>query len=103
MQFSRRPPGHPRFHHSLVRGPWPYHACIGSLSLDIGDAREKLRIRQYTVVSRAVEDGVAMGWRHATKHQDLDETLQDTLHDLVVDHIPRDVMLALEEVIDFDV
>jgi hypothetical protein len=58
-----------------------------------------MRIRQaraYDVVSQAIDDGVATGWRRAHKH------LDDPSEDTILEQIAQEVRSALCEVIDFE-
>lgn len=57
---------------------------------------QKVKVRLYELVERAVEEGVAMGWRRAHKHGNSPDCV-------LTDDIEREVMLALCEVIDFEV
>jgi hypothetical protein len=58
---------------------------------------DKIRppLRLHAIISGAVEEGVAMGVRRAFKHTDrpTEEALRE--------HVEREVMNALDEVIDF--
>lgn len=56
----------------------------------------KLKANTYTVVVRAVEEGVYLGYRRAFKH--LDSPTEET----IIENIEREVMNALCEVIHFD-
>ena len=53
-------------------------------------------VKLYNIVEEKIEVGVRAGYRHAHKHNDTpdDET--------IIEHITRDVMNELCEVIDFD-
>ena len=54
-----------------------------------------MRIKAYTVVERAVEEGVAMGYNRAHKHT-------NAPGDAIKEHVQREVMTALCEIMDFD-
>jgi hypothetical protein len=58
--------------------------------------RGGLNVRAYPVLSRAIEEGVAYGWRHAHKHTDApdDEAIRD--------HIVTAVLNEICEYFDFD-
>ena len=57
------------------------------------NARGDVAVNVYTVIERAVDEGVAYGWRRAHKHaEDPDESL-------AVDTIVTAVMDALSEVL----
>lgn len=58
--------------------------------------RTAVRIRAYDVIWRAVEEGVAYGYKRAHKHTDApgEESIRE--------HIERAVMASLEEVLAFD-
>lgn len=57
--------------------------------------KKQVKLRLYKVISRAVEEGVAYGVNRAFKYSDAPsrESLQE--------HIEREVMNTLDEVIDF--
>ena len=55
-----------------------------------------LFMKVYSIIDRAVEEGVAYGIRRAHKHHD------NPSHNVLQQEIERGVMDALNEVIDFD-
>jgi hypothetical protein len=55
----------------------------------------RLQFRAYEIVSRAVEEGVKFGLMHAYKHTD------SPSRDGLAECVEREVMLSLDEVIDF--
>ena len=55
-----------------------------------------VRVRAYSVVARAVEEGVAAGWSRAHKHTDSPEP------ETIRQEIDTAVMNALCDVLDFD-
>ena len=57
--------------------------------------KNNMRIKAYTVVERAVEEGVAMGYNRAHKHT-------NAPGDAIKEHVQREVMTALCEIMDFD-
>ena len=57
--------------------------------------KRPLRLRTYTVVSRAVEEGVAYGIQRAYKHTDAPE------RESLQEHLEHEVVNALCEIIDF--
>lgn len=57
--------------------------------------KQTLEIKLYDLISRAVSEGVAMGWRRAHKH----DPKPDELY--IIDTIETEVMNALCEVIEF--
>jgi len=61
--------------------------------------KARLRVRTYDVVRRAVEEGVMFGLNRALKHADA--VTRDT-KPAAQEHIEREVMNALCEVVDFD-
>jgi len=56
----------------------------------------KIKLKTYTIIERAIEEGIAYGIKHAYKHHD--EPRQDHL----ATEIERAVMEALDEVVDFE-
>ena len=58
--------------------------------------KNKIALNTYTIISRAVEEGVAVGYRRAHKHTNEpdEESLKENLH--------REVMNSLCEVVSFD-
>ena len=57
--------------------------------------KQPLHLRTYTIVSRAVEEGVAYGIQRAYKYADVPE------RENFQAHIERAVLGALDEIIDF--
>ena len=55
-----------------------------------------MRVRAYTVLSEAVERGVAFGWSHAHKHE------SNPSEDIVCENMEREVLNAICEAFDFD-
>jgi hypothetical protein len=55
-----------------------------------------MRVRAYEVLRRAVEEGVAYGWRRAHKHTDAPG------EDAIVDHVVQGVLNEVCEYFDFD-
>jgi len=55
----------------------------------------RLQFKEYEIIARAVEEGVKFGLMHAYKHTE--SPTQESLAECV----ERDVMAALDEVIDF--
>ncbi len=55
-----------------------------------------LRVRTYVVLDRAVEEGVAYGWRRAHKYTEAPG------EDVICEEIARAVMSAVCDVFDFD-
>ncbi|MDP3939770.1 MAG: hypothetical protein Q8R92_16760 [Deltaproteobacteria bacterium] len=53
-----------------------------------------MRIKAYTVVERAVDEGVALGYNRAHKHT-------DTPGEAIKEYVRREVMIALCEIMDF--
>jgi len=58
--------------------------------------KRTVKVKTYTIVARAVEEGVAYGLRRYSKYHDA------TPLDAVAEYVEREVMNALSEVIDFD-
>lgn len=58
--------------------------------------RGTVRVNAYVVIARAVEEGVACGWRRAHKHTD------SPGEEAILEHIEREVMGALCEALNFD-
>lgn len=56
----------------------------------------KVKLKAYTVISRAVEEGIAYGWNRSRKYTDKPdaETIKQAIDDAV--------MLAICEVVNFD-
>jgi len=61
--------------------------------------RAKLKVRTYDVVTRAVEEGVSFGWHRFTKYHEGDV---NQIEEAVREHMEREVMSALCEVVDFE-
>ena len=57
--------------------------------------KRQLRLKLYTVISRAVEEGVAYGVNRAFHYSDAPSV------EALRDHVDREVMNALDEVIDY--
>ena len=57
-----------------------------------------LHLRTYTIVSRAVEEGVAHGLQRYNKYNDDAPISVGT----ATDHLEREILNALSDVIDFD-
>jgi len=55
-----------------------------------------IRVNLYGLLSRAVEEGIAHGWRRAHKHTDTPNEIT------IKQHIDEEVMNALCEVFDFE-
>jgi len=55
-----------------------------------------MRVNAYNVLSRAVEEGVTVGWTRAHKHTD--KPTRQTVEDQIV----NEVLNAISEVFDFD-
>ena len=66
-------------------------AVSGSRKAQVG-----IRVRAYPILARAVEEGVAAGYRHAHKHTDTPS------EELLREHLERDVLSAISEVFDLD-
>ena len=60
--------------------------------------KQSLRLRAYTVVSRAVEEGIAHGIQRYSKYNDTPITTRDSLHE----HLAREILNALCEVVEFE-
>ena len=59
-----------------------------------------LHLRTYTIVSRAVEEGIAHGLRRYLKYHDEDEPIDtDTI---AAEYLEHEILNALSAVIDFD-
>lgn len=56
----------------------------------------KLKPKTYNIVTEAVFSGITLGMARAHKH------VEHPSHQLIIDEIENNVMLALCEVIDFD-
>ena len=57
---------------------------------------KKPKVRTFEVMERAVEEGVARGWRRAHKHTDAPG------QEIIVQYIEREVMSAIAEVFDLE-
>lgn len=55
-----------------------------------------INFRAYHIIGNAVDRGIDAGWKHAHKHADHPKA--DTIASAIYD----DIMLALDEVLDFD-
>ena len=55
-----------------------------------------MRAREYDVLSRAVEEGVRLGWQHAHKHDDQPSA------EAIQERIEQDVLNAICEWFTFD-
>lgn len=55
-----------------------------------------LQFKTYAIIQRAIEDGIAHGIRRAKKYND---TPTD---DALCEHIEREIMNMLDEVVEFD-
>ena len=58
-----------------------------------------IKLRTYPVIARAVEEGVAYGLQRYNKYNDPDVPGGD---DAIAEHVEREVLNALCEVIEFD-
>lgn len=64
---------------------------------DSADQKTKhIRFKTYWIIQRAVEEGIAYGLNRAHKHED------NPTKDKIAIEIERAVMLALDEIIDFE-
>ena len=56
----------------------------------------RLHVRVYDVLARAVEEGIAVGWQHSYKHTNTpaEQDVRERIYD--------DVMVAITEVFNFD-
>lgn len=54
-----------------------------------------IKFKAYDLIERAVEEGIASGWRRAHKYEDVPSEIS------IQENIGYYVMLALEQVIDF--
>ena len=57
---------------------------------------ETMNFKAYTLVERAVEEGINFGWNRGHKYAD------DPEPEVIKEAILNEVMLALSEIIDFD-
>ena len=57
------------------------------------------RVRLWTIVSRAVDEGVAYGLRRVDKYRP--RPLDEATREAIEEHVSREVMNALSEVVDF--
>ena len=57
--------------------------------------KRQLKLKLYTVISRAVNEGVNYGVNRAFKYSDTPN------HESLVEHIEREVMNSLDEVIEY--
>ena len=57
------------------------------------------RVKLYPLVARAVEEGVAYGIRHYFKHRSTEDPLNE---DALAEHVEREVLNTLCEVLDFE-
>ena len=57
--------------------------------------KKQLRLKLYTVISRAVSEGVAYGVNRAFHYSDAPST------DAIAEHVEREVMNSLDEVIEY--
>jgi len=61
--------------------------------------KQPVKVKLYSIVSDQVERGIEIGLRRAFKHSE--ETLKDEAHERIKDAVHAEIMLALDEVIDF--
>ena len=57
--------------------------------------KRQLKLKLYTVISRAVEEGVGYGVARAFKYSDAPS------RESLIDHVAREVMNSLDEVVDY--
>ena len=57
--------------------------------------KRQLKLKLYTVISRAVEEGASYGVARAFKYSDVPSRLS------LIDHVAREVMNSLDEVVDY--
>ena len=57
--------------------------------------KAELRIKSYPIISRAIEEGIELGWNRSHKHTDTPDP------ETVKDAIGRAIMERLDEVVDF--
>lgn len=61
--------------------------------------KREVRLRTYSIIETAVEMGVSIGLKRAYKHSD--KRLSDAEEQAIEMHLPRAVMEALDEILDW--
>jgi len=61
--------------------------------------KQTVKVKLYGLVHDQVERGIEIGLRRAFKHSE--ENLKEETAERIKDHVHREIMMALDEVIDF--
>ena len=59
-------------------------------------SRQFIQVKLYSIIQRAVEEGIEMGYNRAYKYTDT------PTRDIMVENLEREIMNSLSEVIDFE-
>lgn len=62
--------------------------------------KRTVKVNLYEIVSRAIEDGIALGINHAYKHSD--EPISDAQKEMIKDKVRDAIMIELCEVLKFE-